>query len=166
MTRASVKKANYTSTRRCGAKVGGLVQKLREMENSPKISALLQFIRFGIVGASNTLIALAVYWLCFYGLHLHYQLANLASFVVSVTNAYYWNNRFVFRNGAMSASQHLRAYGKAFTSYGGTYLLGVGLLFVWVELLGVSEGIAPLINLLITIPLNFLLNKYWAFRQR
>ncbi|MEG2931919.1 MAG: GtrA family protein [Ruthenibacterium sp.] len=30
---------------------------------------------------------------------------------------------------------------------------------------GVSEWIAPVINLVITIPLNFILNKFWTFKQ-
>jgi putative flippase GtrA len=33
-----------------------------------------------------------------------------------------------------------------------------------VNYLNISEFIAPILNLIITIPLNFLLNKFWAFR--
>ena len=31
------------------------------------------------------------------------------------------------------------------------------------DLLGISQYLGPVINLLITIPLNFILNKLWAF---
>lgn len=59
---------------------------------------------------------------------------------------------------------------------GGTRLLrllqaGTGLvlnnilLIVWVDIFKLNEALGPLINLLITIPLNFLLNKYWAYRS-
>ncbi len=128
-------------------------------------ATLWQFIKFSAVGVSNTLISLAVYWLCFYGLHWHYQLSNLVAFVISVTNAYYWNQRFVFaKEGRRDFRAHARAYGKAFLSYGATYLVGVALLALWVEVLGVDEGIAPLLNLIITVPANYLLNRFWAFR--
>lgn len=129
------------------------------------MAALWQFIKFSVVGVSNTLISLGVYWLCFYVFHWHYQVCNLLAFVISVTNAYYWNQRYVFaKEGKRTFQAHLRAYGKAFLSYGSTYLLSVALLSLWIEVLHVNEGIAPLINLIITIPANYLLNRFWAFR--
>ncbi len=143
-----------------------VMDKLRSLERHPRWGGLVQFVKFGMVGISNTLIALGVYWVCFYLLHMHYQLSNLISFVVSVTNAYYWNSKYVFKSGVKrTAKEHVRAYGKAFLSYGSTYLLSAALLYLWVEKLHISEGIAPIINLLVTIPMNFLLNKFWAFRQ-
>lgn len=140
---------------------------VKGLEKKTKYASLVQFVKFGIVGVSNTLIALGVYQLCLHGFHMHYQVANVISFVVSVTNAYYWNNRFVFGSGTpRSPRQHLSAYGKAFLSYGSTFLLSTALLTLWVEVCGVSESVAPVINLLITIPLNFILNKFWAFRHK
>jgi putative flippase GtrA len=142
-----------------------VMDKLRALEKHPRWGSLIQFIKFGIVGVSNTLISLGVYWICFYLLHMHYQLSNLIAFVISVTNAYYWNSRYVFKSGVKrTVREHIKAYIKAFLSYGSTYLLSAALLYLWVERLNVSEGIAPLINLLVTIPLNFILNKKWAFR--
>ena len=139
---------------------------LGRLEASPRYGPLLQFVKFGMVGISNTLISLAIYQLCLHALGLHYQLANVLAFVVSVTNAYYWNSRYVFRQSAgYSLTRHLRAYLKAFLSYGSTFLLGTALLALWVEVCGISQSIAPVINLLVTIPLNFFLNKRWAFRQ-
>ena len=140
---------------------------LKALVAEPGVRELFwQFIKFGIVGASNTLISLGVYYLCFNLFHMHYQLANLLGFVVSVTNAYYWNSRYVFNMGARrSLGQHLRTYAKTVTAYGGTYLLSTALLWLWVDALGVSENIAPLINLCITIPLNFIINKCWTFRK-
>lgn len=140
---------------------------MTRLKAKPAFTSLFQFVKFGLVGVSNTLISLGVYQLCLHILHMHYQLANLLSFLVSVTNAYYWNSRYVFTRGASpTPAQHLRAYGKAFVSYGSTFLLSTVLLTLWVEVFGISQGLAPVINLLITIPLNFLLNKHWAFRQK
>ena len=53
---------------------------------------------------------------------------------------------------------------KTFLCYGSTFLLGTVLLFVMVHYLKISEMLAPLINLVVTIPLNFILNKFWAFK--
>ena len=62
----------------------------------PWIAKCWQFIKFGIVGVSNTLISLAVYQLALNALGLHYLAANALGLVISVVNAYYWNNRCVF----------------------------------------------------------------------
>ena len=60
----------------------------------PWIAKCWQFIKFGIVGVSNTLISLAVYQLALNALGLHYLAANALGLVISVVNAYYWNNRY------------------------------------------------------------------------
>ena len=57
-----------------------------------------QFIKFGIVGVSNTLISLAVYYIFVWidpGLYLW---GNVAGWVVSVLNAFYWGNQVVFKS--------------------------------------------------------------------
>lgn len=125
--------------------------------------SILQFIKFAIVGFSNTLISLAVYYiLVFFG--LHYVLANACGFVVSVCNAFYWNNKYVFREKTETST--LRAFGKVFLSYGGSFLLSTVLISLFVEVLHVSEYIAPLLRLVVTVPLNFLVNKLWAFKDK
>ena len=121
-----------------------------------------QFVKFGLVGVSNTLISLAVYYAVVLLLGVeHYILANTLGFVISVINAYIWNSKFVFQK---KARKHGKSFVKVFVSYGSTFLLGTGFLFVLVHYWNVSEMIAPIINLLLTIPLNFLLNKFWAFK--
>ena len=119
-----------------------------------------QFIKFGIVGISNTVISLVIYYVLVF-LNLHYIVANAVGFAVSVLNAYYWNNKFVFKK---STEGHKKSLLKTFISYGSTFILGTILLFVMVNYVGISEFVAPIINLFLTIPLNFLLNKFWAFK--
>lgn len=121
-----------------------------------------QFIKFGIVGCSNTLINLFVYYLL---LHLgaNYLIAYTCGFLVSVCNAFFWNSKFVFKN--KSENNAIKAFLKVFLSYGFSFLLSVGIMGVMVEFFRISPVIAPLLKLAITIPLNFLLNKYWAFKD-
>lgn len=130
------------------------------------IDKIKQFIKFGIVGLSNTIISYVVYVVLVY-LKMHYILANIMGFLVSVLNAYYWNNKYVFKEQEGEQRVWWKTLGKTFMSYAGTGLvLSNVLLVVWVDWLGISEIIAPIINLLITVPLNFIMNKYWAFRQK
>lgn len=58
----------------------------------------------------------------------------------------------------------MKRLGKTYISYGGTSILSNVLLWVEVAFFGVSRAIAPIVNLLVTIPLNFVINKLWTFR--
>lgn len=120
---------------------------------------IIQFIKFGIIGLSNTAIGLGSYYL-FLWLGWHYMLANVMSWIISVFNAFYWNSKYVFDN----SSSWLRALFRTYVSYGASFVIGTIALFVLVEWGGLSNVIAPLLVLIITIPLNFVLNKFWAFK--
>ncbi len=123
----------------------------------------IQFIKFGIVGFSNTFISLAVYYILVF-LGVHYLLANACGFVISVVNAFYWNNKYVFTDKTETST--VKAFFKVFASYGGSFCLSTILIFLLVDLLGVSEWLAPLLRLVVTVPINFLMNKLWAFRKK
>lgn len=120
---------------------------------------IVQFIKFGIVGLSNTAIGLGSYYL-FLWLGWHYMLANVMSWIISVFNAFYWNSKYVFNTG----SSWLRALFRTYVSYGFSFVISAVVLYVLVEWCGISDVIAPLLVLVITIPLNFVLNKFWAFK--
>ena len=121
--------------------------------------AIIQFIKFGIVGLSNTAIGLGTYYL-FLWLGCHYMLANILSWIISVFNAFYWNSRYVFQ----SSSSWLKALLRTYVSYGVSFLIGAGALYVLVEFAKVSDVIAPLLVLVLTIPLNFIMNKFSTFK--
>ena len=123
------------------------------------IASAKQFLKFGIVGVSNTLIALFIYYSLIF-LNVHYIIANTAGFLVSVMNAYYWNSKYVFKK---NSEGHKNSFIKSFLSYGSTFVLGTLFLFIMVHYLGISDKVAPILNLILTIPANFLLHKLWVF---
>jgi len=139
----------------------GILSKLQIHSKKDLFKLIMQFIKFGVVGLSNTTISLGIYYVFIYINKDLYLVGNAVGFVVSVLNAYYWSNKFVFQKAEKG---HTKPLIKTFVSYGATFLLSTGLLFVMVQYLDVQETIAPLIILLITIPVNFLLNKFWAFK--
>lgn len=122
---------------------------------------LWQLAKFAIVGFSNAIVLLVVYN-AFLKLGINYQISYVIGFIVSVLNAYFWNNRYVFKN---STSTFFRKLIKVYASYIITYILSAFLLYIWTKIVGVPEEIAPVINIIITTPINFLLNKLWAFRN-
>ncbi len=126
---------------------------------------IVQFGIFCVVGVGNTIISYSVYSI-FVLLKWNYVAGNITGFVVSVTNAFYWNNKYIFRKKEGKRRSLLKAYIKTFTAYGmsGLILSNILLIF-WVEVLGVPEIWGPVLNLLVTVPTNFFLNKLWAFKD-
>lgn len=135
--------------------------KLKGINKDNWKEVLVQFIKFGIIGASNTVISTAIYYVFVWIDPDLYFIGNLVGWVVSVFNSFFWNNRFVFKNSEFSWWKKLL---RTYLAYGGSFIVGSITLAIMVSGLGVSEWLAPWINMVITIPLNFILNKFWAFK--
>ncbi len=124
-----------------------------------------QFFKFGLVGLSNTAVSFGTYYLILWINPDLYMLGSILGTILSIANAFFWNDRFVFSGNSNDFKSKMKRLGKAYVSYGGTSILSNVLLWVQVGLLGVSKRWAPLVNLCITIPLNFLINKFWTFKK-
>jgi putative flippase GtrA len=130
-----------------------------------------QFIKFGIVGISNTIISYIIYIICLYIIEnffaffkYDYVICSVISFLLSVLWSFYWNNKYTFK----SVEKRLiwKSLLKTYISYAFTgIILNNILLILLIQELGINKRVAPLINLIITVPINFLLNKYWAFNN-
>lgn len=137
-----------------------------------KFEAFMQFVRFGIVGVSNTVISYVLYAVSLLGFQkagifseVDYLVAQVIAFVLSVLWSFYWNNKFVFTVDDGENRSIWKALLKTYVSYSFTGLfLNSVLLVLWVQVLHISEFVAPIINLLVSVPVNFLINKFWAFR--
>lgn len=129
-----------------------------------KKAALIQFLKFGIVGMSNTAVSLLIYY-GFLWLNADWYLwGNAVGWGVGVANSYFWNHRYVFPASVSGWRAAAKRIGRTYLSYGATLVLSQGLLYLEVDILAFSPVLCPLLNLLVTVPLNFLLNKFWAFR--
>lgn len=137
----------------------------KDLKEKKIYSTLIQFIKFGIVGISNTLISYCTYAVLVW-LGVNFLLSNLIGFVVSVLNSFYWNSRYVFDLNNADTKQKLKDLIKTFISYAGTGLvLSSAMLILWIDIVQLSKYIAPIINLIITVPVNFVVNKVWAFKK-
>lgn len=141
--------------------MGKALEMLKSINRDNWKYTLLQFIKFGIVGVSNTLVSTAIYYIFIWIDPALYFWGNVLGWIVSVLNSFFWNNRFVFRDSEFVWWKKLL---RTYLAYGGSFLLGSLLLVLQVQVLGISEWLAPWINMVITVPLNFVMNKFWAFK--
>jgi putative flippase GtrA len=136
------------------------------LQNHKNKKLFVQFIKFGIVGVSNTLISYGIYSGLVY-LKIQYLIASVAGFIISVLNSFFWNDRYVFKKNEGEVRSTWKSLLKTFTAYALTGLiLNNVFLVVFIELFKINKYIAPLLGLLITVPLNFLINKFWSFREK
>lgn len=131
------------------------------------LPALIQFVKFGIVGAVNTVLSYLITNGSYYLLHLHEQISNLLAFLITVLISFLLNSRFVFQQQEGEKQPWYKALAKVYASYALTELVLMGfLLFIQERLIGIPHYIATLVNLCVTVPLNFVLNKFWAYKKR
>lgn len=135
--------------------------------------AFMQFVKFGLVGVSNT----AVNYVIYAGFLLlmkqagiwqgyDYLIATVIGFVLSVLWSFFWNNKFVFTVKEGEHRSVLPALIKTYISYAFTGLFLNSILMVfWVRVVHISEFLGPVFNLLLSVPINFLINKFWAFKK-
>ena len=124
----------------------------------------MQFIKFGLVGVSNAVVSMAVYsGLVYFG--AHYIIANVFAFILSVLNAYFWNSRFVFIQNEDEFRNPLFSLIKTYISYGFTGIILQSLfLFVFIDKMAINKYLAQILCIVINLPLNFILNKFWSFK--
>lgn len=149
-----------------------------------------QIIKFLLVGVSNTIVSEVIYGVLIF-FKVHYLPASFTGFSLSVLNAYYWSNKYVFKERA-DAEKRIwwKVLLKTYAAYLWGYLVSAVLLVVWIDFVHISRWMEPLgnrfvnagydrfdaqflgselaavFNLVITVPMNFLINKYWAYRQK
>lgn len=128
---------------------------------------LQQFIKFGMVGISNTVIsfaAAALYIFILGDTPVNAVVGNFIGFVLSVINSYFWNSRFVFKNKTETNGK--KAFAKVVVCYGVSLCLSTVLVYIFTDWMHLNGYLALALRLLFTIPLNFFMNKLWAFKDK
>ena len=127
-----------------------------------RAALLVQFVKFGIVGVSNTLLTLAVYTLLLKVLGVWYLGASAIGFAVGATNGFLLNRRWTF-------SEHV---GDALTPvrWGIVQSVGLavneGLLFLFVHDAHLDKLLAQVCATGVVTTTTFFANRSWTFRTR
>lgn len=127
------------------------------------MKTIKQIFKFGITGIINNIIALSVYYIVIFINPNFYLLGNILGFIISIFNAYIMNSKFVFKDKKENNSK--KQIAKTYICYTLTLLLSLIILYLSVEIFKISEKIAPLISLIITVPINFIANKIWIYKD-
>ncbi len=111
-----------------------------------------QFIKFIGVGGINTIVTYLFYLIL---LQLFsYQVSYTITYVFGIGLSYWLNLKFVFRENGSRKKIVLFPL-----VYFTQYLIGMIIIYFAIETYSVSEVIAPVLVILITLPLTFFLSK-------
>src|SRR6476660_2395745 len=140
----------------------------REAPNSVAAAArrsrthvVLQFVKFGIVGISNTLLTFAVYTVLLKGFDVWYLAASAIGFAVGATNGFLLNRRWTFRGHVGDALTPVRWA----IVQGAGLGLNLGLLYLLVHDAGLDELLAQALATIVVTITTFLVNRAWTFRH-
>ena len=110
------------------------------------------FIKFLVVGATNTLVGYIIY--LFLLSMMPYSIAYTCTFILSIGISYLLNSTLVF-----NAKHSLKKILKFPLIYLMQYCLGLCTLTFLVSFANINQKVAPLIVVLITTPITYILMK-------
>ena len=120
----------------------------------------IELLKFSIVGASGYVVNLVVYVVLLDVFDLHYLPAAVCSFVVAVSNNYFWNRQWTFRH----RRGHVYYQGMRFFLVSLTALaLNLAILRGLVAL-GAGKIVGQAVAIILVMPFSFSANKLWSFR--
>ena len=109
----------------------------------------IELLKFSVVGTSGS------------GLGLHYLPAAVCSFVVAVSNNYFWNREWTFRHRRGDVyHQGMRFLLVSLAALGLNLLILRGLVA-----LGAGKIVAQAVAIVLVMPFSFSANKLWSFRR-
>jgi putative flippase GtrA len=133
------------------------VARLRAGVSAP---VLVQFIKFGIVGVSNTLLTLAVYTVLLKVFGVWYLAASAIGFAVGATNGFLLNRRWTFREHVGDALTPVR-WGVVQT---GGLAVNEALLYLFVHDAQLDKLVAQVCATAVVTVTTFFVNRAWTFR--
>jgi putative flippase GtrA len=116
-----------------------------------------EFLRFLIMGGTNTIVAYAIYLLLLQW--MRYEIAYSIGYAVGIVLAYALSAAFVFRQ-----PMRRRSAIRFPLVYLAQFLISLGLLRLAVEVIHIPQWLAFAFVVILTIPVTFLLSR-WVLRS-
>ena len=123
--------------------------------------AIVQFVKFGIVGVSNTLLSFAVYTPLLKAFGVWYVAASGIGFTVGAVNGFLLNRRWTFRGHVGDALTPVRW----FVVQGCGLGLNLGLVYMFVDGFGIDKLVGQVPATAIVTVLTFFANRAWTFKM-
>ena len=126
-----------------------------------------EIINYLIIGVLTTFVSLATYYLLTYTIlnpdeSLELQIANIISWIMFVTFAYFTNRKYVFFTKKNISLKEATSF---YLSRVSTLLIDMLLMYLFVTVLAFNDKVIKLIVQIIVIVLNYIFSKFFVFNK-
>ena len=131
-----------------------------------KLMPFHQFIKFSLVGATNTVVDFILFYTLTRGIawfSVHYLIANSVSFALAITNSYFLNHYWTFNK--RDSEHDLIRYLKFILANVFTLIILQVCLYFLIEHWQVYDLYAKTMLVLISVVSNFFLSKFLVFKS-
>ncbi len=140
-------------------------------ENEAK-RTFIQLVKYGIIGVSNTLITLIVFYIINTWMGMGYAIANTIGYILGLINSFVWNRTWVFRSGGnlwreagLFLLGFLICYGLQMGA--SQWLLSTSLHDIelsWLPMKNTGENIIMCLSMVVYTLANYAYNRFVTFK--
>lgn len=124
-----------------------------------KYEEIINYLIFGILTTLVSILSYAFFTRLF---NFNYTISNILSWILSVTFAFFTNQKYVFKTNSSSYIKDIfKFYLSRLTSLG----IELVIMYILVTLLYLNDMISKIIVQFIVIVLNYVLSKLFVFRN-
>jgi putative flippase GtrA len=134
---------------------------MTSLSSSVPVAVDKRLLRFAIVGGSNTLVAVAIYWLLI-EVGVPYLTAAALGYAAGIANGYTWNRLWTFETGRF----HLPELSRFVLVQGAGLVVNLFLLYLFVDELGIAQGPSEILSVAPVFLLTYSFNRWWTFRPK
>lgn len=126
-----------------------------------------ELINYLIIGILTTIVSLVTYYLLTLTIldannKVYLQIANIISWLASVTFAYFTNRKFVFK---VKNKSNIKECLNFYISRISTLIIDMIIMYIFVSILKFDNKIVKLIAQVVIIILNYILSKFIVFKS-
>lgn len=126
-----------------------------------RMPVVAQFLKFGLVGVSNTLLTFVVFTILVQEVGVWYVAASAIGFVVGASNGFLLNRSWTFRGHGGGSGAAAR-----WAVVQGTGLLAdLGLIYAFVSGAGLPKLVGQALAIGIVVGATFFANRTWTFKM-
>ena len=123
-------------------------------------------ILYIVFGVLTTAINIIAFFACSRLINLGLIPSNIIAWILSVLFAFITNKIYVFNSKNYSFSIVLRELIDFVISRGATGILDLGLMYLFVSVIGIEDMISKIVINIIVIILNYVLSKLYVFKNK
>ena len=123
--------------------------------------SLIQLIKFGIVGVSNTFLTAGVIWILMKVFHCSDYISNFIGYIIGLANSFIWNRKWTFE----SKTKVSVTVFKFIVTFAISYAVQLGNLYALLHLTHIDPYYCQLLSIVVYTGINFILNKYYTFKN-